>query len=242
MAVPKKRDSWLTISLVFLTPILFIFFLGSQMAYGQVSRQFERYQDIPEATSLSALQALPAGQVVMARGQIAEATEQPESDLLIFQVRPAGGREVRFQEEFPLIFPEFVLALPDGTLAVQPSSTRDQVIHDELHRVTAGEYELTGFRVGDAVTVQGQWQPTAGAVPALLDVTGITGGDRRSFIAGWAQNMRQVRLARNVLGVLTLVGLVILIVRLRRPRSERLGESYHRSSAMSFPGQRPRNP
>ncbi len=221
MATRRSKAGWLTISLIFLTPILFIFFLGSQMAYSQVNSQFEQYQNIPEASSLSELESLPAGQVVLVRGQISAATDRPDaagatSDLLIFQVRPAGGREVRFQEEFPLIFPEFGLALPDGTLAIQPSSTRDRVIHDELHRVADGEYELTGFRIGDTVTVQGQWQPAASA--ALLDVTGITGGDRRGFIAGWEQNLRQVRLARNVLGVLTVVGLIVLIRQLRRSR------------------------
>jgi hypothetical protein len=218
MSAQKKGNSWLTISLIFLTPVLFIFFLGSQMAYGQVSRQFERYQNIREASGLAELEALPAGQVVMVRGQIAEAVERPDSELLIFQVRPADGREVRFQEEFPLVFPEFVMALPDGTLTIQPSLTRDRVIYDELHRVADGEYELTGFNPGDTVTVQGQWQPVAGAVPALVGVTGITGGDRRSFMADWEQNMRQVKLARNMLGLLSVVGLVVLIVRLRRSR------------------------
>jgi hypothetical protein len=229
MAKRRTKGGWLTISLIFLTPVLFIFFLGSQMAYSQVSRQFERYGSVSEAGSLAALEALPAGQMVMLRGQISEAIERPNlagpsSDLLIFQVRPAGGREVRFQEVFPLIFPKFVMALPDGTLTIQPSSTRDRVIYDELHHIADGEYELTGFQPGDTVIVQGQWQPEAGAGPALVDVTGITGGDRTSFIAGWQQNMWQVRLARNLLGVLSLAGLVVLVAQLRRSRRNQLQE------------------
>ena len=120
-------NSWLTGMLLFLVPILLIFFLGSQMAYSQVKGQFEPYQHIPEVSNLSALAGLPAGQVVMLRGQISEATPRQEldevaSDLIIFQVRPADGREVRFQEEFPLVFPEFVMELPDGIVAILPSS------------------------------------------------------------------------------------------------------------------------
>jgi len=230
MAKSRFKHGWLTITLIFLVPILFIVFLGSQMAYSQVNSQFERYLNISEASSVSDLEAMAAGQVVILRGIISQAADQQDvakqsSDLLIFQVRPADGREVRFREEFPLIFPDFVMELPGGAVTIHPSSTRERVIYDELHRVTDGEYDLTGFQIGDTVTVQGQWQP-AGAAPALNDVTGITGGDRSSFIAEWERNLRQVSLARNILGILTLVGLIVLIGLLRRSRSDQPQEEY----------------
>ena len=218
------KNGWLTAILIFIVPILFIFFLGSQMAYSQVKSKFEPYQNIPEVSSLSTLESISAGQVVMLRGQISEATLQRDSheltsDLVIFQVRPADGREVRFQEEFPLVFPEFMMELPDGTITIRPSSTRARVIYDELHRISVGEYEPTGFKIGDTVTVQGRWQPratNAGAAPALLDVTGVTGGDKASLIATWHSAFQKVSWGRNILGLLTILGLILLIVQLRR--------------------------
>ena len=133
MAKSRFKQGWLTITLIFLVPILFIFFLGSQMAYSQVNSRFERYRNIPEASRVSDLEAMATGQVVMLRGKISQAVGQQDvaqasSDLLIFQVRPADGREVRFQEEFPLIFPDFVMELSDGAITIHPSSTRERVI------------------------------------------------------------------------------------------------------------------
>ena len=218
------KNGWLTAILIFVVPILFIFFLGSQMAYSQVKSKFESYQNIPEVSSLSELESIPAGRVVMLRGQISKAAPRRDvdklaSDLIIFQVRPADGREVRFQEEFPLVFPELMMALPDGTITIRPSPTRERVIYDELHRISDGEYERTGFKIGDTVTVQGQWPPSttnAGTTPALLDVTGVTGSDKASLIATWQSAFQKVSWGRNILGLLTILGLMWLIVQLRR--------------------------
>jgi hypothetical protein len=226
------KNGWLTAILIFVVPILFIFFLGSQMAYSQVKSKFEPYQNIPEVSSLSELESISAGQVVMLRGQISEPAPQRDvdefaSDLIIFQVRPVDGREVRFQEEFPLVVPEFMMALPDGTITIRPSSTRERVIYDELHRISDGEYERTGFKIGDMVTVQGQWQPSvtnAGATPALLDMTGVTGGDKASLIATWHSAFQKVSWVRNILGLLAILGLIWLIVQLRRTQCNNFQE------------------
>ena len=158
-----RHSNWFTGAMIFFMPVLLIFFLASQMAYGQVKGKFEAYQAIPELTRLSALANLPAGQVVMLRGAISPANQDHSQDpaapdLIIFRERPAEGREVRFQEEFPLVFPEFVLDLPDGPVVISPSQTRERVIHHEIHTVTIGDRQRTGFRPGDMVTVQGEWR------------------------------------------------------------------------------------
>ena len=215
------KNNWLTGALIFLMPVTLIFFLGSQMAYGQVKNQFERYQDIPQVSTLSELRAIPAGQVVMLRGLMAESPPRQGAtattpDLTVFQVRPATGREVHFQEEFPLIFPEFGLELTDGPVTIVPSSTRERVIQHELHRLGDEEYEYTGFRPGDRVMVQGQWQPDGS--PALIEATGISGGDKASLMVEWQRAFQKVSWARNILAALTVAGLSLLLGQLRRGR------------------------
>lgn len=214
-----QRSGWLAGGLIFFMPVLLIFFLGSQSAYSQVKGKFEAYQNMPEITRLSELTALPSGQVVILRGQISEATPRRAldliaPDLIIYQERPTAGREVRFQEEFPLVFPEFVMALADGSLVVSPSQAEEHIIQGELHTVADGDRVRTGFRIGDTVTVQGRWQPQVG--PTLIDVTGITSADRASFMADWEKVFRWVGWVRNGLGLLTILSLIILIVQLRR--------------------------
>jgi len=195
-----------------------IVFLGSQMAYSQVKSKFEAYQNIPEITTLAELENLPVGQLVMLRGRISEATPLHNgtltSDLIIYQERPTDGREVRYQEEFPLIFPEFVMELPDGTLPIIPSLTREHIIQNELHTVTDGDRQRTGFRIGDVVTVQGQWQS-----PALNEVTGITSVHKQALLAEWEIAFQQVRWARNGSGLLTLLSIALLVLQLRRAKA-----------------------
>ena len=69
-----KQSNWFTGILIFFMPVTLIIFLGSQMAYSQVKSKFEAYQNIPEITTLAELENLPAGQLVMLRGRISEAT------------------------------------------------------------------------------------------------------------------------------------------------------------------------
>lgn len=212
------KNGWLTGLLIFSMPILLVFFLGSQMAYSQVNSQFETYQNIPEVTSLAQLDRIAPEQVVMVRGQIAEsAPTLPDLDLVVFQQRPTGNREVRFGEEFNLIFPDFEMILSDGQIRINPSLTRAQVIQHELHSVSQGDLTLTGFRPGDLVTVQGEWQPDTAT---LREVTGITGADKASLIAEWQDSFKLVGWARDGLGLLTLVSLVLLVVRVRQSRTE----------------------
>jgi hypothetical protein len=217
-----RGTNWLSGSLIFFMPILLIFFLGSQMAYSQVKGRFEAYQNLPEVTRLADLETIPAGQVIMLRGRIAERTPRPAGldnvGLVIYQTRPTDGREVRYQEEFPLIFPEFVMRLPDGDVVISPSQTREHVIRAETHLIREGDRSYTGFRTGDTVTVQGQWQPGLGTGPTLDEVTGITGADKQSLLLDWAKAFRQVGWVRNGLGLLTLASIGVFIVQLRRTR------------------------
>lgn len=211
------KINWVTGLLIFSMPIMLVFFLGSQMAYSQVKSQFESYQTIPEVTRLADLQNVQAGQVVMLRGQITGPAVGPGgSDLLVFQQRPAEGREVRFGEEFPLVFPEFSLQLSDGVIKISPSLTRERIIQHELHTVNSGEDRYTGFRPGDTVTVQGEWRPET---LTLDDTTGITGADKSSLMAEWQDAFQKVGWVRNVLGLLTLLGLFLLVVRLRQAKT-----------------------
>jgi len=218
-----RNSNWGAGLIIFFMPVLLIFFLGSQMAYGQVKSRFEVYQTIPELTLLTELEKVPAGQVVMLRGRISPISPDPStntvaSDLIIFQERPADGREVRFQEEFPLVFPEFIMGLPDGPVVVSPSQSRERVIQHELHTVTAGDRKRTGFRPGDVVTIQGQWQP--GSQPVLVDVTGISGGDKASLMEEWQSAFKQVSWVRNGLGLLSLLSIILLVIQLRRTKTQ----------------------
>ena len=212
-------QGWLTMIVIILMPILLTFYLGTQMGYRQVADSIEAYRQIPEITKLVDLTTLPAGEIVMLHGQISTAAlspNMPESDLIIYQERPAEGREVRFQEEFSLIFSDFNLVLSDGSLAAIPSQTRELTIQHELHQQPIGDRVRTGFQAGDMVTVQGQWQPDP--VPALVDVTGVTGGDRATLLTEWETAMRQTRLMRDTLGSLSVLAIVIFIGQMRRLR------------------------
>ncbi len=217
-----RVNGWLGGLLIFSMPILLLFFLGTQMAYSQVSSRFEIYQTIPEVTRLADLAALPAGQITMLRGQIAESNpvEHP-SGLLIFQERPTNGREVRFREEFNLIFPQFDMHLPDGVITISPSETYKQIIQHEIHSVPDGDLTRTGFEPGDTVTIQGQWQPTAST---LAEVTGITGADKAGLMAEWQDSFQKVAWARNILGFFTLLSIMLLVIQIRRSRANPLTE------------------
>jgi hypothetical protein len=229
-----NRGNWFTAFLIFLLPVTLVFFLGSQMAYGQVKAQFDTYQNIPQINSAAELDAIPAGTIVMAQGQISANTPLPvesgSSGLVVFQERPAEGRETRYGEEFSLIFPAIVLELPDGLLTVIPSEERERIIQAELHTVPDGELRRTGFKVGDTVMVQGEWQ--AGTAPTLVDVTGITGGDKAGLIAQWQDAFTTVSWVRNGLGALALVSLIALIVQWRRNKiSDKRGEEWQNPTA-----------
>jgi hypothetical protein len=212
-----RVNGWLGGLLIFSMPILLFFFLGTQMAYSQVNSRFEVYQTIPEITRLADLADLPAGQIVMLRGQIAESNPVGHpSGLLIFQERPTNGREVRFREEFNLIFPPFTMQLPDGVVTISPSQNYDRIIQHEIHSVADGDLTRTGFKPGDTVTIQGQWQPTAAT---LAEVTGITGADKAGLMAEWQDAFQKVAWARNILGFFTLLGIILLVSQIRRSRA-----------------------
>ncbi|RME75528.1 MAG: hypothetical protein D6784_07760 [Chloroflexi bacterium] len=204
--------------LIFMTPVLLVFLLGSQMAYSQVRSQYRAYQAIPEAETLAGLESLPDGSVVMVRGQIApDSAPAGGSGLVVYQVYPAEGREPRYKEEFPLVFPAFTMALPDGRLDIIPSDRRELVIRDGQRTEPAGDYRWVGFAPGDTVMVQGQWQKSTGT---LVEVTGITGGDRASLMAEWERAFRIVGWVRNGLTLLTLAGVVLLVIQWRRTRKQ----------------------
>ncbi len=239
------KSNWLTGTMIFFMPVLLIFFLASQLAYSQVKGKFEVYQNIPEVTRLSELERMPAGQVIMVRGripkkraQVAEAMgpggEGVAAGLIIFQERPADGREVRFREEFELVFPAFVMDLPDGHLAIMPSLTRERVIQHEGHTVADGDRQRTGFRPGDLVTVQGEWQP--GQVPNLSEVTGITGVDKISLVTEWEEAFGKVSRVRNGLGLLTLLSVVLLGGQLRGIKANKVTQAEEPEACVEKPG------
>ena len=81
--------------------------------------------------------------------------------------------------------------------------------------------------IGDTVTVQGQWQPDVApalAMPALHDVTGVSGGDKNSLLASWQSAFQKVSWTRNILGILTLIGSILLIWQLRRTKRKNTQE------------------
>lgn len=209
-----SKNGWLTAVLLLLTPITLIFFIGIQAALGGVKSQFEAYQNIPQATHLAQLNRLPAGTAVLVRGRLVDSSA---SDLLIYQERPAPGRETTYQEQFNQVFPQFDLALADGSLPVWPSQTRERVIQHELHRQPADDRVRTGFRAGDTVTVQGQWQP--GPVPSLVEVTGLTSLEKAQYLAEWQADFQKIEWLRNGLGLFTLFGLIVLALQWRRAKT-----------------------
>ncbi|MEI2613149.1 MAG: hypothetical protein V9G20_31300 [Candidatus Promineifilaceae bacterium] len=211
-----RRSGWFVSLLVFSMPITLIIFLGVVMAYFQVRSEFDVYQHIQEYTTLAELASVSETEVVMLHGRLIAGPETPWADgLVIFQERPLDGREVRFQEEFPLVFPEITLELSDGTLLVQPGV--EQVINHEPQRVVdeAADREYTGFRIGDMITVQGQWQPS---LATLTNVTGVSGLDRAGIIAEGSYAFKRLSTIRNVLGGITLLGVISLVGQLLRAR------------------------
>jgi hypothetical protein len=140
------------------------------------------------------------------------------SGLLIFQERPANGREVRYREEFNLIFPQFTMQLPDGAITISPSQVFAQVIQHEAHAVADGDLTRTGFKPGDRVAVQGRWQP---ASHTLAEVTGITGANKAALMVEWQDAFQKVAWVRNILGFLTLLGIIFLVIQFRRSRASR---------------------
>lgn len=220
-----KNNNWLTGLLILTMPISLIYFLGSQMANGQVQRRYETYSAIPEHASVAQLRAQSEGDTVLLRGQIVALDgTQSAGPLHIYQERPLDGREVRFREEFPQVVPEFALALIDGRVVVQPAGEGERTISHETHRVSVGDRELTGFQIGDTVTVQGKWQPTGEGreIRQVLTVTGISGVEKAVLLAEVQASLEQVRLVRNSLGLLTLVSVVLLVAQLYRRRQTRL--------------------
>lgn len=217
-----RRVGWFTGLLMFSMPVLLITFLGFMMARGQVKSEFDHYQAIQEYTSLSALSAAPAESVVMVRGRIAEGPSPDWADgLVIFQERPLAGRELRYDEEFPLVFPEFTLQLSDGALLIEPGDA--QVISHETARVADAvqKREYTGFRLGDEVTVQGNWQGIVAGTQAMLpNASGITSLDRAGVIADGQDAFHQLDIYAMVLGILSLLALVLLIMQLWRNREQ----------------------
>lgn len=211
-----SKSNWLAGALIFFMPITLILFLGSQMAYGQVKGKFDAYQSIPEITTAAELANTPAGQVIILRGQMSG--DAFASGLIVYQERPAQGREVRFREEFSLVFPQFDMKLPGGQVSIIPSASRERVIQRELHTVAVGDRQLAGFGPGDVVSVQGEWQP---AQASLIDTTGITGATRQELLAEWQSAFGAVSWARNILGLVTLVSLVLLIIQLRRSKKSK---------------------
>lgn len=234
----RRRFTWFTGTLILVMPIVGIFFLASQVALNQVNGKFQSYLDIPEVTRLAELRRLPPGTVVMLRGRISPTSCRPSpcttdaemANLIIYQEQPANDRTVRFQEHFKQIFPTFVLDLSDGAVTILPSLTRQRVLQRVRHTVVHGDRQRSGFRLGDLVTVQGRWHGNEASFdhapqkppftrPALADVTGITSDDKQRLLKDWQHALQQVQWARNILGFLTGLGIVMLLVHRRRTRT-----------------------
>lgn len=210
-----RRFGTLTSLFIFAMPIFWIMFLGGMMARGQVKGEFTTYQAIQEYTRLNTLNSVPQDQVVMLRGKIVDGPSPDYANgLIIFQERPLNGRELRFQEEFPLVFPPITLALADGTIQIEAAEGR--VIAHETQRVEdkARDREYTGFRAGDEVTVQGKWQAQA----KLKEATGITSQSRAAIMAEGQYALDRLDTICTVLGVLSVIPLVLLVVQLLRVR------------------------
>lgn len=214
-----RRFGTLTSLFIFAMPVFLIMFLGGMMARGQVKGEFTTYQAIQEYANLNALKAVPQNQIVMLRGRIVDGLSPAYANgLIVFQERPLNGRELRFQEEFPFVFPPITLALADGTVRVEAAEGR--VIAHESQRVEdkARDREYTGFRKGDEVTVQGKWQASANGQAQLKEATGITSQSRASIMAEGQYAFDRLDTICTVLGILSLVPLVLLVVQLVRMR------------------------
>ncbi len=218
-----RESGWITGILIFFMPIFGIYFFGSQMGYSQVQGKFAEYDDIPEFTQLSEITPEYEGQVVMLRGTVGSGIPAQGLDgLVVYQERPNEGREVRFREEFDLFFPTFDFVLADGTaVLIQPSETKEGVISHEPHRIQAGpELDLTGFRAGDVATVQGEWLPDSEYGPALIEATGMTSIDKATLLLEGEEALKSVGQIRNILGILTLSGIILIVAQLRRAKAK----------------------
>lgn len=229
------RNNWITGFLILSMPISLIYFLGSQMAYGQVQRRYVDYTELPEYSTLAELQTAAANETVMVRGQLLAAEADQSAPLLIYQERPLDGREVRFQEEFDLVLPKVTLALNDGEITIQPEAVEERTISHEVRTVAIGDRELTGFQAGDTVTIQGKWQPDAegNTAPALTEVTGISGAEKAILLASVESALQQVGRARNALGILTLVSILLLVMQLISRRRNRSSDPSNDSDGSS---------
>jgi hypothetical protein len=208
-------------------PLLFMVFLGSQMALKQVGHKLASYRDMPEITAISVLKRLPPDTEVLLRGRLLSAvTDVPEleaKNLIVYQEHPANGREVRFQEVFNPFFPALEIALSDGRVRMTPLPESANVIQHPHHSVTIGDRQRSGFRRGDLVTVQGRWQRDRVAMPVVTGVTGISGIDKASLLSEWQAAICNVKRVSFLAGLLSALGLVRLILRVRQWRV------YHRA-------------
>jgi hypothetical protein len=201
-----KQTGWFAGALIVLMPVLVIFLLGVQVAHGQVRARLEVYQAIPEIETLADLQVVEPKQIIIVHGQLAPLENRQPNDLLVFQERPTDGREVRFQEEFPLVFPALTITLPDGELSIEPGEAEERTIQGELHSFPLGDRTLTGFRAGDAVNIQGRWEP-----PILSEASNITSIRHSAVIAELESRLAIVAWVRNGLGLITLVSVVLFV-------------------------------
>jgi len=217
-----KQTGWLAGALIILMPVLVIILLGVQMAHGQVRGRLEVFQAIPEVETVAALQSLEPGEMVILHGQLAPLENRPMDALIVFQERPTDGREVRFQEEFPLVFPALTLTLADGDIAVQPDDEIERTIQGELHSLTVGDRTLTGFQAGDTVNIQGRWEP-----PLLSEAANITSIRHRDVIAELESRLAIVAWVRNGLGLITLVSVILFIRAARQARTAPIVDETH---------------
>ncbi len=209
---------WLLGVCILAMPVLLVLFLGSQAATSQVRHTFAGYYGIPEITRWQDVTAVPQNTVVMLRGRLLDPAcrETVCSDLLVYQERPAPDRAVRFQETFGQSFPAFILALDGGNVVVAPEPVQQRIIQHTQHTQTSGDRQHVGFRHGDVVTVQGQ--VTHAPDPVLREITGISGHDKAQLMQEWQRAFWQMSWLRNLTGLGAGVGLLGLIVQIRRLR------------------------
>ena len=209
-----NRSGWNTALLIAL-PLMVMVFLGSQMALKQVASKSSVYVDMPEITQIAALRRLPPGADVMLRGRIV-AADDAGSDLVIYQERPADGRAVRFREVFDQRFPAMELALADGRARVRPRPESKYIMRHAPHLITVGDRQQSGFRAGDVVTVQGRLQLDQDGVPMVVDVAGVNGRNKAELLSEWQEATRQVTWVSRVAGLLSALGLLVVILRMRQ--------------------------
>ncbi len=226
MKMATGRDhTGFRVVLIVVMPLILIVFLGSQMALQQVVRKSAAYTAMPEVTQVAVLRTLPPGTAVLLKGRISRAACCGDAnDLVVYQERPADGRDVRFREAFNPHFPEIELALPDGPVRILPRLESEHVIQHAHHIVTLGGRQQSGFRLGDVVTVQGQWQADQTALSTLKEVTGITGMDKAGLLSEWQLAIRNVTWVSRLAGLLSALGMVMFMWRVRQWRAHHRAE------------------